>query len=149
MRAELLPACALMGCLLAGDDFIFYLDGVASVSTPDRGPITVRPTDVFIGQAGDGTDHEYFTGLIDEIKIFSRALGADEVVHIFESTATQAQENMENGETLQFCPAVSANSISDLGAAHVGGSLPAMPDGSPHESSAVHPGALFTRRVIS
>lgn len=29
---------------------------------------------------------QYFTGLIDEVKIFSRALGHDEVLEIFRST---------------------------------------------------------------
>ena len=117
-----------------GDDFIFYLDGVATVSTPDRGNIAVKPSDVFIGQPGDGSDHEYFIGLIDEVKLYSRALGIDEVHNIFRTTATSA-----GGVHVQFCPAHSAASISDLGAAHVDGSLPATPDGSPHESPAVNP----------
>jgi hypothetical protein len=36
------------------------------------GNILSRSTDVFIGQAGTGTSREYFTGLIDEVKIYSR-----------------------------------------------------------------------------
>jgi hypothetical protein len=33
-----------------GDDFHFYLDGVQTSASPDHGDITIKPTDVFIGQ---------------------------------------------------------------------------------------------------
>ena len=104
------------------DTVHFYLDGERSTDQADHGDMVAKATDVFIGQAGTGSDHEvskptsrasklcihkavciyihiyttqspnllvciqYFTGLIDEVKIYSRALGHDEVLEVFRST---------------------------------------------------------------
>lgn len=56
------------------DTVHFYLDGVRSTDESDHGDLVARATDVVIGQAGEGSDHEYFTGLIDEVKIFGARL---------------------------------------------------------------------------
>ena len=56
-----------------GDECHFYLDGVQTSAQKDTGDIAVRPTDVFIGMPGTGTDHEYFVGLIDGKCAFSAA----------------------------------------------------------------------------
>jgi hypothetical protein len=94
--------------------------------------MVARPTDVVIGQAGQGTTREYFTGKIDEVKIFSRALGHEEVLDIFRSTP-HGGGHCENAATLahcqtdvrknhngafDYCDAKSAHVIKDLGAAH-------------------------------
>ena len=41
----------------------------------------IRDTPLCIGQAGTGTDHEYFVGLIDEVKIFTRPLTEADVAN--------------------------------------------------------------------
>ena len=56
------------------------MDGVAEPhSTDDVGPLLVRNTPVVIGQAGPGKSNEYFEGLIDEVKIYTKALSQQEI----------------------------------------------------------------------
>jgi hypothetical protein len=58
----------------------FWVDGNPEEhATNDSGNMVVRDTPVYIGQAGPGTDHEYFVGLIDEVKIFTKALSVQEL----------------------------------------------------------------------
>ena len=58
----------------------FYLDGVPEPhASNDIGTMLVRDTPVVIGQAGPGKLNEYFVGLVDEVKLFTRALGEAEV----------------------------------------------------------------------
>ena len=58
----------------------FYLNGVPEPhATNDVGLMLVRDTPVVIGQAGPGKDNEYFEGLIDEVKLYSRALQPMEI----------------------------------------------------------------------
>ena len=101
------------------DTVHFYLDGTRSTDESDHGDILARATDVTIGQAGQGSDHEYFTGMIDEVKIFSRALAHEEVLEIYRSTlhsgghcensATLAHCNVADGDgNYDFCEATSA-----------------------------------------
>ena len=53
----------------------FYLDGVPEPhASNDIGTMLVRDTPVVIGQAGPGKDNEYYEGLIDEVKLYSKAL---------------------------------------------------------------------------
>ena len=53
----------------------FYLNGIPEPhATNDVGLMLVRDTPVVIGQAGPGKDNEYFEGLIDEVKLYSKAL---------------------------------------------------------------------------
>lgn len=60
----------------------FYLDGAPEPhATQDDGDMLIRDTPLFIGQAGTGTDHEYFVGLIDEVKIFTRPLTEADVAN--------------------------------------------------------------------
>ena len=57
-------------CLVYDSDTVhFYLDGRRTTDEADHGDIVTRNTDLFIGQAGTGSDHEYFTGLIDEVDL--------------------------------------------------------------------------------
>ena len=63
-----------------GRRVLFFLDGQRQPhATDDSGAVVSRPNSVFIGQAGTGTPREYFVGLIDEVKIWTRALGDSEV----------------------------------------------------------------------
>ena len=103
----------------------FYLDGVRTTDEADHGDLVSQPTDLVIGQAGQGSNHEYFTGLIDEVKIFSRALGHEEVLEIFRSTIHNgghcengAEHSHCDGGVNDYCEGASAREIVDLGAAH-------------------------------
>ena len=77
-------------------------------------------TDLVIGQAGQGSDHEYFTGLIDEVKIYGRALAHEEVLEIFRSTMHNgghcengaAHSHCQGGTTYDFCDASAASAFT-------------------------------------
>jgi hypothetical protein len=84
-----------------------------------------RNTDVFIGQAGTGTSREYFTGMIDEVKIYSRSLAHAEVLDIFRSTPHNGGHCENNAkhthckkEGSDYCDAAMAHQVGDLGQAH-------------------------------
>ena len=61
----------------------YYLNGnLAGSNTADSGPIPSVPNPVFIGYAGPGTNPgtpECFTGLIDNVRLYSRAVTATDV----------------------------------------------------------------------
>ena len=133
------------------DTVHFYLDGQRTTDQQDHGDLVSRATDVVIGQAGQGSDHEYFTGMIDEVKIFSRALGHEEVLEVFRSTihngghcengADHSHCDVSNGDgNFDFCEGTSARKIEDIGAAH--GTLVTAENGrnADHESSAIGAG---------
>jgi len=68
-----------------GGTAFLYLDGVADGSCgAGNGPVSSNPL-VYIG--GNPVDHRYFTGLIDDLRQYDRALGADEVQVLFTTTA--------------------------------------------------------------
>nr|XP_054752753.1 uncharacterized protein LOC129258518 [Lytechinus pictus] len=57
-----------------GSTLKYYLNGIIQTANNQNccnGPILTRNTPVTIGQAGQGMSHEYFYGLIDEVKIYS------------------------------------------------------------------------------
>ena len=119
------------------DTVTVYLDGERTTDEADHGDILTRNTDVFIGQAGTGSAAEYFTGLIDEVKIFGRSLSHDEVLDIFRSTPHNGG-HCENGadsshctaDGFDYCDAASVRQVTDIGAAAMG--TLGRPD---HESS--------------
>ena len=68
-----------------GDSVFLYLDGIQDGSCDaGSGPVTSNPL-VYVG--GNPVDHRYFTGLIDDLRQYDRALGADEVQTLFTTTA--------------------------------------------------------------
>jgi len=68
-----------------GAELSYYLDNVRQEGdrTCCSGDILIKNTPVTIGQAGVGTSNEYFYGLIDELTIFSKVLGAKEISTIY------------------------------------------------------------------
>jgi len=58
-----------------------YVDSVLKVDKSAPGSITKTDDSVFIGTTGTGSSHStnYFKGLIDEVRIYNRALTASEV----------------------------------------------------------------------
>ena len=68
-----------------GGSVFLYLDGVEDGSCgAGSGSVTSNPQ-VYVG--GNPVDHRYFTGLIDDLRQYDRALGADEVQMLFATTA--------------------------------------------------------------
>ena len=68
-----------------GSALLYYLNGAQQPLTSEihDSPILTRSTPVTIGQAGQGTSIEFFYGLIDEVKIYSRVLSAEYVQNMF------------------------------------------------------------------
>lgn len=65
---------------------IFYVNGQAVSKTIPRKPIHLRNSkDVRIG-GGSGWSGKYFNGVIDEVKIYGRALSAEEIREDYEGT---------------------------------------------------------------
>jgi PKD repeat protein len=61
-----------------GTTMTFYVNGVQVASRPQTGPIATSNGALSIG--GDSTSGQFWTGLIDEVRIYNRALAANEVV---------------------------------------------------------------------
>jgi hypothetical protein len=62
-----------------------YVDGVLDVMTPDTVGIDVNTNDVWIGGNNGDTSwkpYRLFDGMIDEVRIYNRALSADEVAFL-------------------------------------------------------------------
>ncbi len=68
-----------------GSNLSFYLDGVAqSRSGNDTGEITAKNTQLTIGQAGIGMPREYFFCMIDEVRIYNRAISPKEIQSLYQ-----------------------------------------------------------------
>jgi len=67
-----------------GSNFSFYLDAMAqSGGGNDSGEIIAKDTPLTIGQAGHGTNNEYFFGSIDDILVYNRALSESEIKTLY------------------------------------------------------------------
>lgn len=93
---------------------IIYIDGVPKLTTAMT--VSNQNTGVSIGSGGTGTFQE-FNGLIDEVRIYSRVLTADEIKNIYLSElpaggvpagggGTQAPSNQQYASTLDSMKAV-------------------------------------------
>ena len=69
-----------------GTTLNFYVDNQKQPgsSTCCQGNLINKSTDVVIGQAGHGMAREFFYGYIDEVKLFKKALTADEVTQLYQ-----------------------------------------------------------------
>jgi hypothetical protein len=54
-----------------------YVDGSLTASTPATGAVTASPRPLRIG--GNAVGGEYFAGLIDDVRVYARALTAVEI----------------------------------------------------------------------
>jgi len=63
-----------------------YLDGAAigNIGASLTGGIRDRVGDLYIGQRPDGVGEEYFDGLIDEVKIYGKALSVTEIGNLYD-----------------------------------------------------------------
>lgn len=72
-------------------EVVFYLNGHAVSNTIPRKPIHLRnSTDVYIG-GGSGWSGHYFNGVIDEARIYARALSAHEIEADYQSRAARPE----------------------------------------------------------
>ena len=89
VRARNLPASMSSKCLShrararPGSDLHYFLDGVQTTSTDDTGDLVVRPNDLIIGKCGEGHDGEYFMGMIDDVRLWTRVLSSSEVQSLY------------------------------------------------------------------
>ncbi|MBN2316080.1 MAG: hypothetical protein JXM79_19290 [Sedimentisphaerales bacterium] len=70
-----------------GTQLIFYVDGESAGTTQASGTITVTTDPVCIGNlinAAGASQNEFWTGVLDEVRIWNRALGTDEVLRNME-----------------------------------------------------------------
>jgi hypothetical protein len=60
-----------------------YVDGVLNSSAPQSSPLTDRNNQVYIGRGISGTNS--FSGSIDEVRVYNRALSATEISALYNS----------------------------------------------------------------
>ena len=73
----------IAGTVSSRDSVIrFYLDGKLTMEQPFEGSLGVNGGDVFVGRWWYGG--KYFSGIIDEVKIYDIALGPDEILQHYE-----------------------------------------------------------------
>jgi len=78
-----------------GANINLYLDGELDGSAPTTEPIGVNDKNVFIGNNPDATDR-YWDGLVDEVKIFGKALSNDEVRYLAGYRSVPADPSVDN-----------------------------------------------------
>jgi hypothetical protein len=76
-----------VGAVYDGETFSLYVDGKLDGSEESTGSITVSSYPLFIGNNSQNTDREW-TGLIDEVVIYDRALSAGEIRYLAGERAT-------------------------------------------------------------
>lgn len=69
-----------------GTTLNFYVDNQKKTGSSNccQGNLISKNNDVVIGQAGHGMASEFFYGFIDEVKLFNKALTADEVTQLYQ-----------------------------------------------------------------
>ena len=78
-----IDAWTFLAATFDGTNFGFYTNGVlAATGTGTLGAPSSDPLEI----ANSGTCDQYFTGLIDEVRIYNRALSYEEVGQLYEGT---------------------------------------------------------------
>lgn len=84
---------------------VFYINGVLAATTEVQNPTGTRVTDTdFHIGAYDDSDNFGFDGLIDEVRVYNRALGASEIAKLYDSGAVRinaSSADLTNGTTLE------------------------------------------------
>ncbi|MHC4586850.1 MAG: LamG domain-containing protein, partial [Planctomycetota bacterium] len=69
-----------------GSHICLYVDGKLDVSSTASGTIKINNQSVYIGENSEQTDR-FWNGLIDDVRIYSYALSADEIAEVTENAA--------------------------------------------------------------
>ncbi len=72
-----------------GNDVTIYLDGIVEASGTMAGAFGTDSFDVHIGKSGDIFSGDTFGGTIDDVRIYDRALTAQEVVRLYNTHAIE------------------------------------------------------------
>ncbi len=76
-----------------GEDDIIYVDGVEVNRVPAPG--TLNSTDRPLGMGNNPIDGgQYFNGALDEVKIYNKALTAEEVANLYDTGTTGFEDNL-------------------------------------------------------
>jgi len=69
-----------------GTNSRLYLNGapIGDIGASITGGIRDRAGDLYIGQRPDGVGNQYFDGLIDEVKIYGKALSTSEIIDLYD-----------------------------------------------------------------
>lgn len=68
-----------------GSTMRLYVDGVQAAEGPATGDITPTSSDLMIGRNSENGE-DIYKGIIDEIRIYNRALSSSEIVELFQET---------------------------------------------------------------
>lgn len=68
-----------------GSTMRLYVDGVQAAETPATGDITPSSSDLIIGQNSDNGE-DIYKGIVDDIRIYNRALSPAEIGELFQET---------------------------------------------------------------
>ncbi len=98
-----------------GTNIKIYLNGTLSATTAFTGPIATSATNVNIGRDADSGGRRYYRGRIDDVRIFNRALTADEIQTLLVSTqagspvpGNGATDIARDGQALSWTPGANA-----------------------------------------
>lgn len=70
-------------CLYTGTELQIYQNGILTGSTPFAGNIPATAVNLMAGRQADGAASSVFTGVLDDLRIYNRALTADEIKTIY------------------------------------------------------------------
>ncbi len=94
-----------------GANIKIYLNGVLSATTARTGPIGTNTANINIGRDADSGGRRYYRGRIDDVRIYNRALTAEEIQALLVSTqaakpvpANNATDVARDGQTLSWTP---------------------------------------------
>jgi len=89
----------LVALTYTGNYVNFYIDGVLKDKYPRTGSVRINTNDLAIGRHGGDADqggHDiFFNGLIDDLRIYSRALPETEIQELYNEGSTPSEEDPE------------------------------------------------------
>jgi hypothetical protein len=78
-----------------GSEMKLYIDGILTKTTAASGKISLNSNKLYIGRAAAGFESGYFfDGTIDDVRIYNRALSADEIQAIMHFKSTGSEPNL-------------------------------------------------------
>ncbi len=96
----------LIAIVLSGTNLSFYVDGAFDVTRTSAAPLSTTNTGV-IGRESDSSG-SYFNGLLDDVRVYNRALSAAEIQRLYQSRKFTRYFSIEN-----TCRSATASSTID------------------------------------